>query len=140
MSVGQDDFSAMPPPRSERSVAGLFGDLAHESASLLRLEFALARAELEAKLGQLGTGAVEMAVGGLIIYAGFLALLAAAGLGLALVLRPWLAALAVGVITVVIGAIVAFMGRRKIDPGALVPERALRSLGKDAAWARGQMR
>jgi putative superfamily III holin-X len=47
------------------------GDLAHESAKLLRLEFALARAELEAKLGQLGTGAVEMAVGGLIIYAGF---------------------------------------------------------------------
>jgi hypothetical protein len=140
MSVGQDDIPALPPPRSERSIAGLFGDLAHESARLLRLEFALARAELEAKLGQLGTGAVEMAVGGLIIYAGFLALLAAAGLGLALVLRPWLAALAVGAITVVIGAIITLVGRRKIDSGALVPKRTLRSLGKDAAWARGQMR
>ena len=139
MSIGQDDNDTMPPPRSERSMAGLFGDLARESSRLLRLEVALARAELQAKLGQLGTGAVEIAVGGSIAYAGFLALLVAAGLGLAHVMRPWLAAFAVGAVTVIVGAIVAFIGKRKVGSGALVPERTLRSLRKDAAWARRQM-
>jgi hypothetical protein len=138
MSVGPDGIDAMPP-RSERTVADLFGDLARESSRLLRLELALARAELEAKLGQLGTGVVEMAVGGLIIYAGFLALLVGLGLALALALKPWLAALAVGGLTVIVGAIIAFMGKRKVGSGAFVPERTLRSLGKDAAWARRRM-
>jgi hypothetical protein len=139
MSVRHDDIDAMPPPRSERSMAELFGDLARESSRLLRQEYELARAELEAKLSQLGTGAVEMVVGGLIIYAGFLALLVAAGLALALVLQPWLAALAVAAVTVITGAIITFMGKRAVGSGVLVPERTLRSLRKDAAWARTQM-
>jgi hypothetical protein len=138
MSVGPDGIDTMPP-RSERSMAGLFGDLARESSRLLRLELALARAELEAKLGQLSTGAVEMAVGGLIIYAGFLATLVGLGLALALVLKPWLAALAVGGVTVIVGATIAFMGKRKVGSSAFIPERTVRSLRKDAAWARRQM-
>jgi tetrahydromethanopterin S-methyltransferase subunit C len=138
MSVGPDGIDAMPP-RSERSLAGLFGDLARESSSLLRLELALARAELEAKLSQFGTGALEMAVGGLLIYAGFLALLVGLGLALALALQPWLAAVAVGAVTVIVGAVIAVMGKRKVGSGAFIPERTLRSLRKDTAWARRQM-
>jgi Putative Actinobacterial Holin-X, holin superfamily III len=140
MSVRPDDLYDMPPPRSERSMAGLFGDLARLITRLLHQEIALGRAELGAKLSELGTGAVEMVAGGLIIYAGFLALLVAAGLGLALVLQPWLAALAVGAVTVIIGAIIAFIGKRAVSSRTLVPERTLRSLRKDAAWAREQMR
>src|ERR1700676_1027099 len=112
MSVGPDDIGTMPPPRSERSVAGLFGDLARECSKLFRQEIALGRAELAAKLRQFGTAAIEIVAGGLIVYAGFLALLVAAGLGLALVVPPWLAALIVGAVTVTIGAIIAFMGKR----------------------------
>jgi hypothetical protein len=140
MSVNPDGIDAMPPPRSERSIAGLLGDLARESSRLLRLEIALARAELEVKLSQLGIGAVEIVSGGLIIYAGFLALLVAAGLGLAFVLQPWLAALAVGAVTVIIGAIIVFIGKRALESHTLIPERTLRSLRKDVAWAREQMR
>lgn len=139
MSANQDEVDAKQP-RSEHSFAGLFGDLAHQCSVLIRQEIALARAELEAKLGQFGTGALKMVVGGLIIYAGFLALLMAAGLGLALVLRPWLAAVAVGAVTVAIGAVIAFIGKRAVRSDTLVPERTLRSLREDAAWAREQMR
>jgi hypothetical protein len=130
----------MPPPRSDHSIAGLIGSLAREASKLLRLEISLARAELEAKLSEVGTGAIEMVAGGLIIYAGFLALLVAAGLGLALVLQPWLAALVVGAVTLSIGAITAFMGKRTLESHTLIPERTLRSLREDAAWAREQMR
>ena len=140
MSINPDDIDGMPPPRSDRSMAGLFGDLARETTRLFRQEIALGRAELEAKLSHLGTGAVEMVAGGLVIYAGFLALLVAAGLGLALVLPPWLAALAVGAVTVIVGALIAYMGKRAVSSRTLVPVRTLRSLGKDAAWAREQMR
>ena len=140
MSVSPDDIDGMPPPRSERSMAGLFSDLARLISRLLHQEIALGRAELGAKLSELGTGAVEMVAGGLIIYAGFLALLVAAGFGLALVFQPWLAALAVGAVTVIIGAIIAFIGKRAVSSRTLVPERTLRSLRKDAAWAREQMR
>ncbi len=140
MSMNQDEIDATPPPRSEHSFAGLFGDLAHQCSTLIGQEIALARAELEAKLGQFGTGALKMVVGGLIIYAGFLALLVAAGLGLALVLRPWLAAVAVGAVAVVIGTVIAVIGKRAVRSDALVPERTLRSLREDATWAREQMR
>lgn len=139
MSVNPNDIDGMSPPRPDRSMAGLFGDLLRATSRLFRQEIALARAELEAKLSQLGIGAVEMVAGGLVIYAGFLALLAAAGLGLALVLPPWLAALAVGAVTVLVGTLVAYMGKRAVRSRTLVPERTLRSLRKDAAWAREQM-
>jgi hypothetical protein len=140
MSVSPDDIYGMPQPRSDHSIAGLIGSLAREASKLLRLEISLARAELEAKLSEVGTGAIEMVAGGLIIYAGFLALLVAAGLGLALVLQPWLAALVVGAVTLSIGAITAFMGKRTLESHTLIPERTLRSLREDAAWAREQMR
>lgn len=140
MPSSRDDAAAMPPPRAERTVAGLFGDLARESSRLFRQEIALAKTELFGKLGQFGTGAAEMVAGGLILYAGFLALLAAAVLGLAHVVELWLAALIVGVVVVIIGGAVMFKGRRDVEPSNLKPDRTLRTLRDDAAWAREQMR
>lgn len=137
--VARDDTATMSP-RNERTVAGLFGDLARESTRLFRQEIALARAELVHKVSQMGVGAGELVAGGLVIYAGFLALLAAAVLGLSHVVQPWLAALIVGVVVVLIGAAVALKGRRDIKAEKLVPDRTLRTLREDAEWAREQMR
>jgi hypothetical protein len=135
-----DDEAAVLPPRPERSVTSLLSDLARETTRLFRQEVALAKAEILGKLGQMGTGAAELVAGGLIIYGGFLALLAAAILGLAHVLAAWLAALIVGVVAVLIGAGVVLKGRRDVEPRNLVPDRTLRSLREDAEWAREQMR
>jgi hypothetical protein len=137
--ASREDAAAMPRQR-ERSIAGLFGDLARESSRLFRQEIALAKAELIGKAGQLGIGAAEMVAGGLVIYAGFLALLAAAVLGLAQIVAPWLAALIVGVVVLLVGAAIAFKGRRDMQPTNLVPDRTLKSLRDDATWAREQMR
>jgi hypothetical protein len=140
MVAHRSEDAEMPPPRPERGVAGLFGDLARETTRLFRQEVALARAEILGKLGQVGIGAAEMVAGGLLIQAGFLALLAAAILGLSLVLAPWLAALSVGVAVVLIGGALVFRGRRDVAPRTLTPDRTLRTLREDAAWAREQMR
>jgi xanthine/uracil permease len=127
-------------PRRERRLAGLFGDLARESTRLFRQEVALAKAEISSKVGQMGMGAAELVAGGLIAYAGLLVLLAAAVLGLALLLRPWLAALIVGVVVVVIGVGLALKGRRDVASNKLAPDRTLRTLRDDADWAQEQMR
>jgi hypothetical protein len=128
------------PPRSERSVASLFGDLARESSRLFRQEVALAKAEIVGNLGKLGTGAGELVVGGFIAYAGLLVLLAAAVLGLSTVLAPWLSALIIGAVVLLIGLVVALKGKRDVAARSLVPDRTLRTLREDAEWAREQMR
>ena len=139
MAAREDDVAAMPP-RAERSIGGLFSDLARESTRLLRQEIALAKVEFASKLGQMGVGAAELVAGGLIAYAGLLVLLAAAVLGLSLVLQPWLAALIIGVLVILIGGGVALKGRRDVKPDNLMPERTLKTLRDDAEWAREQMR
>lgn len=128
------------PPGQERGVAGLFADLARETSRLFRQEMALARAELVDKVRLLGSGAIELAIGGVILFAGFLALLEAAIVALALVLPLWAAALVVGGVTVILGAILLLKGRADMGPRRLVPDRTLRSLREDAEWAREQMR
>jgi hypothetical protein len=132
--------SATMPPRPERTVTGLLGDLARESARLLRQEIALVKAELLGKLGRMGMGAAELVAGGLVAYAGFLVLLAAAILGLGHVMPAWLAALVVGVVVVAIGLGLVWKGRRDVKPENLVPDRTLRTLREDARWAREQLR
>jgi len=128
-----------PRPRSDRSVAALFSDLAAETGTLFRQEIALFKAELSEKLGRLGLGAGALAAGGLVAFSGWLVLLAAAVLGLSNLVAPWLAALIVGVVVLAIGAGLLLFGKSKLDSEALVPRRTLNSLREDEAWIRDQL-
>jgi len=85
----------------------------------------------------MGTGAI--AAGGLIAFSGWLALIAAAILGLAKVVAPWLAALIVGVVVLVIGAGLLFFGKSRLAADTLVPRRTLNSLREDEEWIRDQI-
>jgi hypothetical protein len=139
MSTRWDENVTAMPPRSERPVGTLFADLAHAAGRLMRQEIALAKAEAAEGIGQVGSGAALLIAGGFIAYAGFLALLAAAILGLDHVLQPWLSALVVGGVVVLVGLGLLLKGRRDVRPAHLVPERTLKTLRDDAQWARGQM-
>lgn len=127
-------------PLKERSVGSLFAELTRETSRLLRQEIALVKTELADRLGRAGAGLVLVVSGGLILFAGFLVLLAAAVLALALVLAPWLAALAVGAVVALLGLGLVLKGRRDMEARKLMPRRTLRSLRDDAAWAKEQMR
>lgn len=122
-----------------RPVAALLSDLASETGTLVRQEIALFKAELHEKVARLGQGAGALAAGGLIAFSGWLALLAAAVLGLSKVVAPWLAALIVGLLVLALGAGLLFFGRSRLDSGALVPRRTLNSLREDEAWIRDQV-
>jgi hypothetical protein len=128
-------------PRSPpgRPVSALLSDLAIETSTLFRQEIALLKAELQEKLGHLGGGVGALAAGGVIAFSGWLALLAAAVLGLSYVVAPWLAALIVGLVVLAIGAGLLLFGKSRINADALVPDRTLNSLREDQAWIREQV-
>ena len=128
-----------PRVRSGRSVAALLSDLAGETSMLVRQEIALFKAELNEKLAQIGLGAGALAAGGVIAFSGWLALLAAAILGLSHVLAPWLSALIIGVFVLAIGVGLALFGKSRLKANALVPRRTLNSLREDEAWIRDRV-
>jgi hypothetical protein len=130
--------SAAPPPKSDRSLAALFSDLAGETGMLFRQEIALFKAELNEKLARLGQGGGAVAAGALIAFSGWLVLLAAAVLGLCNVVAPWLAALIIGLVVIALGAGLLLFGRSRFHADALVPRRTLNSLREDEAWIRSQ--
>ena len=132
------EFSARRP-RAYRSVAGLLSDLANETGTLVRQEIALFKAEIGEKLGNAGVGAGAIAAGGLVAFSGWLALVAAAILGLSNALAPWLAALIVGIVVIAIGAAALFYGKSRLKADALVPRRTLNSLREDEEWIREQI-
>ena len=121
------------PEEEPQSVLTLFRRLTEEVATLFRQEVALASAEISRSLSKFVLGVTSAAVGGAVLFAGLLALLASAVLGLANVVEPWLAALIVGLVVGVTGAVMMGMARRKLDPAALKPRRSPESLKRDKA-------
>ena len=140
MSDQGEAYAPFPPRRDHRSIGTLLSDLARLTGLLLRQETALLKAEMTQHVGQLGTGAGLMIAGGMLAFAGLLYLLAAAMMGLALVVDLWLAALIVGIVVLALGSVLAWVGRRAFRTDQLAPQRTIRSLKDDAEWLRGQMR
>jgi putative superfamily III holin-X len=136
-SVGPDVSARRP--RADRPLAALLSDLANETGTLVRQEIALFKAETSEKLGRLGVGAGAVAAGGLVAFSGWLALIAAAILGLANVIAAWLAALIVGVVVIAIGLGLLLFGKSRVAADALVPRRTLNSLREDEEWIREQI-
>jgi hypothetical protein len=128
-----------PRVRSGRPVAALLTDLAGETSTLVRQEIALFMADLSEKLTRMGVGAGALAAGGVIAFSGWLALLAAAILGLSHAVAPWLSALIIGVVVIALGAGLALFGKSRLKADALVPRRTLNSLREDEAWIRDQV-
>jgi uncharacterized membrane protein YqjE len=122
-----------------RSVPQLLADLSHELGELIRGEGRLARAEVSEKVSQVQSGAVSLAVGGVVAFAGFLYLLLSAVMGLSNWVDPWLAALIVGGVVLLIGAIMLARGRSSMRADNLMPERTMRSAQRDADMVRTEV-
>jgi hypothetical protein len=57
--------------------------------------------------------------------------------GLSNVVEPWLAALIVGGVVTLVGAILLASGRRKLEPRNMVPSRTTESLRRDTEVVKG---
>ena len=114
-----------------RPIAALLRDLQADSMHLVQQEAQLFRAETSQTLARvqreamiLGAGAAIAAVGGLVLTA-FLVLL------LAEVMAAWLSALIVGVVFAVAGGVAIMNGKKKLAAEQLAPKQTQRSVKED---------
>ncbi|HEX8219715.1 MAG TPA: phage holin family protein [Chloroflexia bacterium] len=127
--------------KEDRSIGELFADLAKESSVLVRQEVALAKAELTQKAGEVGKDIGFLAVGGLVLYAGLLAIIAAIIIVLGTVGVPWwLSALLVGLIVAGVGYFLVQKGLKALKRENLAPRQTIQTLKEDAEWAKEQVR
>ncbi len=117
--------------RDQESITDLLRRLMDELATLFRQELALASSEISSAMSRLSRGLISVATGGAVLYAGFLTLLAAGVLALALVVEPWLAALIVGGAVTLIGLVMVMKGKKALEPSDLKPRRSVESLRQD---------
>jgi Putative Actinobacterial Holin-X, holin superfamily III len=127
------------PPRPDRPIGTLLADLADDLRKLFRLEIALLKLELSEKAHRLGRGLTAVAIGGFMALSAWLVLLAAAVLGLSTILRPWLAALSVGLAALLVAGVLLVLGKRWLDARNLVPRRTLNRLREDGAWIKDRV-
>ena len=119
---------------SELSTGELFTAVTQDLSRLVRDEIRLAQAEVSTKAKAAGVGIGAFGGAGVLALYGLGVLLAAAVLGLANVVSPWLAALVVGVVLFVVAGVAALVGKRKLSQGAPpVPTQAIESVKTDVA-------
>jgi hypothetical protein len=115
---------------SEKPLRELLSELWENSEKLVRQEFQLALSELDDRIDKAKMALMSAAIGGAVIYAGVLAIVAALILLLAEVMAPWLAALIVGAVAA-IGGVLLLQKAKKAKPENLKLERTARSIRRD---------
>lgn len=127
--------------KEESSIGDLFAELASEVSTLIRNEAALARTEVTQKASQAGKDIGFLAAGGLVAYAGLLAIIAALILGLAQAGLPlWASALLVGLVVAAIGYSVVRRSLDHLRQGSLAPEHTIATLKEGREWTKAQMK
>jgi len=134
---GRGDIPSAPA-REDASLGDLFAKLTRELTALVRQEIALASTELSQKASQAGRSVGMLAVGGLIAYAGFLAVIAAVVILLAHVIDWWLAASVVGIVVAGAGYVLVRRSLNTLQHMDFAPHQTVATLKEDLAWAKDQ--
>jgi hypothetical protein len=119
-------------PEHDKPLGELVQDLSRQTSTLIRQEMRLAQAELTEKGRHAGKGAGMFGGAGVVALYGVGALVAAAILGLATVLEPWIAAAAIGLGLLLVAGILALTGKKELhEAGPPKPELAIESVQRD---------
>ena len=118
-------------PQKEQGLGALFADLSDKTTLLIRQEITLAKEEMKSKVKRAALDVVFFLIGAFIAYIGLLALIAAAALALSLVLPAWVATLIVGIVVILVGGILVWVGVNSLKNINLKPERTIETLKDD---------
>lgn len=140
-TVADDPTAEDNPGDGRRGLIGLLRQIPAQVSRLIRDEIRAAQAELVAKLKEAGIGA-GLAVGGVVIALYALGvLIACAVLGLATVLAPWLSALIIGVLLLIIAGVLVMLGINKLKKGVPpIPKDSIDSVKEDIRTVKGTNR
>lgn len=131
----------MTQREESRSIGELLGDLGRQTGTLVRKEIDLAKVEVTSSVGRMSKGAATTAVGGVVAYAGFLVLLAAAVMALIEAgMDGWLAAFIVGVTVLAIGGGLAAAGVKRIQQTDLAPTRTAETVKENVEFVKEHMK
>lgn len=119
------------PKPGKRSLFALIADVPTLLANLVRQELEQLKQELIGKLKHAGIGIGLLAGAGAFLFFALAVLIAAAVLGLAVVLPAWAAALIVGGALLVIAGILVAVGINQLGKGAPAPTKTIASVKKD---------
>lgn len=128
------------PTNGEPSLRELFRTLAEDSATLVRQEMALAKAEMTANAKAVARDSAMVAVGGSIAVIGalvlvaFLVLVAGELLG-----EYWAGALVVGLLFLIVGGVLAMKFLNNLKHESIAPERTVQTLQEDKQWAQNEV-
>jgi drug/metabolite transporter (DMT)-like permease len=126
-----------------RGIGALVRELADGSATLVRSEAQLARAEISQLVKGIATGTGFVAIGGVLALLGGLSLLAGVILLIGDQWLPrdlyWVAALLVVVVSGGIALLFARRGLALLSPSALAPDQTVETLKEDKEWLKQRM-
>ncbi|MDQ3398506.1 MAG: phage holin family protein [Deinococcota bacterium] len=127
-------------PAGERSLGELFADLSQGLSTLLSQEVALAKAEVSQTISQITKSIIPIAIGGVLAFGGYLALIATLIIGLAYLIPIIWSALIVTLVLLVVGGVLISKGVNDLKKTNPVPEKTIASLKEDTEWAKEQLK
>jgi hypothetical protein len=130
------------PDVSKVSVGELVGQVANDLSTLVRQEMALAKAEVKDEAKKAGKGAGMLGAAGLAGYFLLLFLSLALMWGIGEMFdpdHPWIGALIVAVIWGIAAAVLASVGKKKLQQVNPKPEQTVESVKEDVRWTKEQM-
>jgi membrane protein len=118
--------------QDDRPVGELVQQLSQQTSQLIRQEMRLAQVELQEKGKRAGMGAGMFGGASVVALYGVGALIAAAIIGVGTLIEPWISAVIVGVVLLIIAGIVALAGKKQVQRATPpLPEQALESTKRD---------
>ncbi len=127
-------------PLDNKPLGDLFSDLASEMSNLVRQEVALAKVEVGQKAKYVGRNIGYLVVGGAVVYAALLAIIAAIIMLLDRVMPSWGAALLVGVLVGVVGWLLIGKAMSALQQTDMTPRQTVETLKEDATWMKQQIK
>ncbi len=121
---------------SRESIGELLGQLANNSAALVRDELALARQEMGEKVASFRSGVITVTIGAVVGLIALMTLTAAAVIGLAHFMDAGYAALIIGGLFAVVGGIIVSTGLNRLKQTSLKPEQTIKTLEEGKEWVK----
>ena len=126
---------------ADAPLGDLIRQLAQDSATLVRQEVALAKAELQSNVKSVARDLTMVAVGGVIALIGAMVLILFLVLAVGDALDEyWLGALIVGLLFVIVGGGLAKSNLNKLKHESVAPTRTLETLKEDKQWLQSEIK
>jgi Putative Actinobacterial Holin-X, holin superfamily III len=124
----------------EQSIGDLLKHLSEQTATLVRQDLELAKAEMQQKGKRAGVGIGLIGGGGVLALAAVGALTATLILLLGEWMDAWIAALIVTVVYAAAAALLALRGKEKVSEATPpIPEETIETVKEDVQWAKTQI-